>query len=168
MNKLLLILLITSVVISCKKKEEQPIDMVARLNGSWDIYQLNFSTTVPFDGIMVPIIGQVPGQGEPPRSLGQFTIDADKMFANYNVGFKPNLILPNGDEPFDTISFVGNGPVTISLQNIVLTDTATTQVYNFKVETNEVNRQVWSIKVPFEIDSVTNTTVNLNLTMRKK
>ncbi|MBA4303149.1 MAG: hypothetical protein C0424_02880 [Sphingobacteriaceae bacterium] len=163
MRKALLFLaLIALVSTSCKKDNtpaKSPEEVYAeRLNGNWNVNQLNYTATVP-----VPVFGSIPINGTA-TNAGSISFNTPAKTANYNIRFLPTLTgLPI---PIDTVRLVGTGTFTNTTTAITLTE-ASGQVVVFNVLTNEANLQVLRTSLNYPLDSATNVPVTLEMRLSR-
>lgn len=146
MKKVLIIFAAIALSVACKKKEEKPLTMAEKLNGTWNVTKLDYSATVTIPGVPIglPISGSSP-------NVGNMQFNAATGIATYDIEFQPNVNIP-GVPPLGTVPIKGSGPYTATETSVKVTDTQSNTTFDFKVNTNEEKRQVWETTAPFAID----------------
>lgn len=155
---LLFTALIALVSTSCKRDRtpaKTPEEVYAeRLNGNWNVNQLNYTATVP-----VPVFGSIPINGTATNS-GTISFNSPAKTATYNIRFLPQL--SNLPIAVDTVRLVGSGTFTNTTTAITLTEDSG-RVVVFNVLTNEANLQVLRTSLNYPLDSATTVPVTLEM-----
>jgi hypothetical protein len=164
MRKLLL-LVVFAFSLACSKDDDNNnvpntgnADLTARLVGNWEMTDLYYDASVP--NPLNPF-SPINLSGPAENVYGDFNISASPNNVDYNYGF--DIESPLDPTQSFPITQVGQGTWNVTSNGTkVVVEQSNNTTTTYTVQENEINRQVWTAKVPTTVPGF-NITVNADI-----